>query len=207
MTTRAIAVVSAGLSEPSSSRLLADLLADATAAQLRASGDEVEVEVLELRELAHDLTNHLLTNFASGPLRRAKTAVAEADGLIAVTPIFSGSYNGLFKTFFDVLDPDTLAGTPVLIGATAGTPRHSLALEYALRPLFAYLKAVIVPTAVFASADDWGSADELEAGLAGRIDLGGAQLASLVAAHPRLTVTDPFEASVPFEELLDDADE
>ena len=208
MTSRTLAVVTAGLTQPSSTRLLADRLAEATTAALRSGhGVEAGVEVIELRSHARDLTNNLLTFFASDTLQAAKDSVAAADGVIAVTPIFSASYSGLFKTFFDVLDPDTLAGTPVLIGATAGTPRHSLALEYALRPLFAYLKAVIVPTAVFASADDWGSADELEAGLAGRIDLGGAQLASLVAAPPRLTVTDPFEASVPFEELLDDADE
>ena len=206
MTTRAIAVVSAGLSEPSSSRLLADLLADATAAQLRASGDEVEVEVLELRELAHDLTNHLLTNFASGPLRRAKTAVAEADGLIAVTPIFSGSYNGLFKTFFDVLDPDALLDCPVLIGATAGTARHSLALDYALRPLFAYLKAVIVPTGVLAATDDWGAHDQATTRLAGRVQRAGSQLAALVSADLRQRADDPFAHPVPFEELLKGAE-
>ena len=44
-----------------------------------------------------------------------------------------------------------LAGKPVLIGATGGTARHSLALEYALRPLFSYLRTVVVPTAVYAA--------------------------------------------------------
>ncbi len=206
MTTRSIAVVSAGLSEPSSSRLLADLLADATAAQLRASGDEIDVEVLELRELAHDLTNDLLTHFASGQLRRAKTAVAEADGLIAVTPIFSGSYNGLFKTFFDVLDTDALRDCPVLIGATAGTARHSLALDYALRPLFAYLKAIVVPTGVFAAAGDWGAHDQATAGLAERVERAGSQLAALVSAGLRQRAGDPFAHPVPFEELLNGAE-
>ena len=32
-------------------------------------------------------------------------AVVSADALIAVTPIFSTSYSGLFKSFIDVLDP------------------------------------------------------------------------------------------------------
>ena len=68
--------------------------------------------------------------------------------MIAVTPIFSASYSGLFKTFFDVLEEDALAGKPVLIGATAGTARHSLVLDHALRPLFAYLRADVVPTGV-----------------------------------------------------------
>ena len=83
--------------------------------------------------------------------------MSAADALIAVSPIFSGSYSGLFKTFFDVLEPETLAGKPVLIGATGGTARHSLALEHALRPLFSYLHAVVVPTAVYAAPEDWGT--------------------------------------------------
>ena len=82
-----------------------------------------------------------------------------ADGLIAVTPIFTTCYCGLFKSFFDVLDTDALAGMPVLIGATAGTARHSLALDYALRPMFTYLHAVVVPTGVFAATEDWAGAD------------------------------------------------
>ena len=88
-----------------------------------------------------------------------------------MTPIFSASYNGLFKTFFDVLEDDALSGTPVLIAATAGTARHSLALEHAMRPLFSYLGAVVVPTAVFAASEDWGSGGRatVGGGLAERI--------------------------------------
>ncbi|HVM18708.1 MAG TPA: CE1759 family FMN reductase, partial [Egibacteraceae bacterium] len=127
MTTRTIAVVSAGLSDPSSTSLLAERLAQATTAALRDLGDDAVVEVVELRELAHDLTNNLLTMFASERLQAAKDTVAGADGVIAVTPIFSGSYNGLFKNFFDLLEPGALDDSPVLIGATAGTARHSLA--------------------------------------------------------------------------------
>ena len=125
--TRSIVVVTAGLSQPSSTRLLADRLATATGRHL---GD-VDITVLELRELAHDVVNNLLTGFAPPPLRAALDAVAAADGLIAVTPLFSASYNGVFKSFFDILDRDALTGTPVLIAATGGTARHSLALEHA----------------------------------------------------------------------------
>lgn len=207
MTTRTIAVVSAGVGDPSATRLLADRLADGAAAALGECGDDVVLEVVELRELAHDLTNNLLTFFASEPLQAAKDTVAGADAVIAVTPIFSASYNGLFKTFFDLLDADALADAPVLIGATAGTARHSLALEYAVRPLFTYLKAVVVPTAVFAASDDWGPASEADAGLAARITRAGEQLADLVVSRPRRTVADPFEAPVPFEQLLGGKDD
>jgi len=66
----------------------------------------------------------------------------------------------------------------VLIAATAGTARHSLALEHALRPLFSYLRAVVVPTAVFAVAQDWG------------------------AGAPKDPPVDPFASVTPFEPLL-----
>ncbi|MFW6204907.1 MAG: FMN reductase [Actinomycetota bacterium] len=205
MTTRTIAVVSAGLSTPSATRLLADRLADATSAALRERGDDAVVEVIELREHAHDLTNNLLTSFASEPLQAAKDTVAGADALIAVSPIFSTSYTGLFKMFFDLLDEDALADTPVLIGATAGTARHSLALDYALRPLFTYLRAVVVPTGVFAASDDWGSGGDADGGLTGRIERAAAQLADLARARPEQAATDPFEDPVPFEQLLRDS--
>ena len=117
------------------------------------------MEIVELREHARDLADNLVTGFPNASLRAAIDTVTGADGLIAVTPIFSASYSGLFKTFFDVLDKDALAGKPVLLAATAGTARHSLALEHAMRPLFAYLRTIVVPTAVFAAAEDWGAGD------------------------------------------------
>ena len=128
----------------------------ATAAARDLPG-ETEVVTIELRELAHDIVNNLLTGFPSPALRKAIGQVLRADGLIAATPLYSGSYNGLFKSFFDVLDPDALAGKPVLIAATGGTARHTLALEHAIRPLFTYLRAATVPTAVFAATEDWGA--------------------------------------------------
>ncbi|HEY8589314.1 MAG TPA: CE1759 family FMN reductase, partial [Naasia sp.] len=139
MTSRTLAVISAGLSKPSSTRMLADRLADATARRLEETGDDVRVEVVELRDLAHDITNNLLTGFPGAALADAIDTVTGADGLLAVTPIFSSSYSGLFKSFFDVLEPGAIADQPVLIGATGGSSRHSLALDYAIRPLFAYL--------------------------------------------------------------------
>ncbi|HEY1134714.1 MAG TPA: CE1759 family FMN reductase, partial [Nocardioides sp.] len=154
--TRHLAVVTAGLSQPSTTRLLADQLAEAASAALSALGEEVVVDVVELRDVAHALTDHLLTGFAAGGLAEAIGDVARADGLVVVTPVFSASYSGLFKTFFDVLEPETLAGKPVLLAATAGSARHSLVLEHALRPLFSYLRAVTVPTAVFAATEDFG---------------------------------------------------
>ncbi|MFC9669921.1 FMN reductase [Streptomyces sp. NPDC056637] len=178
-------VVSAGLSTPSSTRLLADRLAESARDELAVRGQAPSTEVVELRELAGDIANHLVTGFPPPRLSAAIDAVTAADGLIVVTPVFAASYSGLFKSFFDVIDPDALSGKPVLIAATGGTARHSLVLEHAVRPLFAYLRAVVVPTAVFAASEDWGSGgDEYTDGLPGRVRRAGVELAALMAARP-----------------------
>ncbi len=191
--TRRIAVVSAGLSNPSSTRMLADRLAQATLAELRERGIEAEIDVIELREFAHDITNNLLAGFAPPALEDAINRVVSADGLIAVTPIFSTSYSGLFKSFIDVIDPDALAGMPVLIGANAGTARHSLAIDYAIRPLFAYLHAEPVSTGVFAASSDWGAQADGVKPLAARVERGARELAEAIARREERTVIDPFD--------------
>jgi FMN reductase len=203
MSTRTLAVVTAGLSTPSSTRLLADRLAAATVAALRAGGEDATVEVIELREHARDLADNLVTGFANTSLQAAVDTVVGADAVIAVTPVFSASYGGLFKTFFDVLEEDALAGKPVLMGATAGSARHSLVLEHALRPLFAHLRAIPVPTAVFAATEDWAG-EGTDAALARRIDRAAGELAHLIAARPVASrPVDPFaDPAVSFEELL-----
>jgi len=191
-----LAVISAGLGQPSSTRLLADRLAAATTGAL--AGDAA-VETIELRDHAHAMVDATLTGFPSGPFRAAVETVAGADGLIAVTPVFNASYSGLFKTFFDVLERDSMEGKPVLLGATGGTERHSLAIDYAMRPLLAYLRTNVVPTAVYAASEDWGSA---ETGLPDRIARAGAELAALMEARPAPAKDDPYENPVPFERLL-----
>jgi FMN reductase len=182
---RKLTVISAGLSQPSSTRLLADRLTAAT-----QKGVEAEVTTIELRDVAVDVTNMMLMGFASPKLQSVLDAVANADALIAVTPIFTTSYSGLFKSFIDVLEPDALDGMPVLIGATGGTERHSLALDYALRPMFTYLHAVVAPTGVYAATSDWGDA---EAKLGQRIERAAAAFAALVRDSDRSSrVRDPF---------------
>ena len=143
-----------------------------------------------------------MTGFPSPALRDALQAVASADGLIAVTPIFSASYSGLFKSFFDLLDNKALIGKPVLIAATGGTARHSLALEHAMRPLFSYLRAHVIPTAVYAATEDWGTIGDTGAdGLAARIERAAGELADRLACLP--TARPPaVEQVVPFEQQL-----
>ena len=199
-----LTVVSAGLSIPSSTRLLADRLTEAVREQVTTAGRDVEIQVVELRDLAVDIANNLVAGFPSPSLAEAIETVISADGLIAVTPIFAASYSGLFKSFFDVIDDGALTGKAVLAAATGGTSRHSLALEHALRPLFSYLHAVVVPTAVYAASEDWGgSGDPVTDTLPGRIVRAAGELAGLM----RLRVnTDARVANdttvIPFEQQL-----
>jgi FMN reductase len=197
-----LVAVTAGLGQPSTARILADRLAEAARARLGERGRQVLVEVLELRDLALDIAGAMVAGFPGAKLRSALDTVEAADGLIAVSPIYTASYSGLFKSFFDVLDKDALTGKPTLIAATGGTARHSLALDHALRPMFAYLRAFIVPTAVFAASEDWGSAGE--SSLTERIERAGAELGDLMAGAQASARRrrDEFEDVVPFEQRM-----
>jgi FMN reductase len=143
----------------------------------------------------------VLTGFPAGALADAVRRVAEADAVIAVSPVYTGSYSGLFKMFVDVLEDGTLEGKPVLIAATAGTARHSLVLEFAMRPLFAYMRADVVPTAVFAASTDFGSSGAAGP-LSARIDRAAAELADKMSHRDPARARDPFENQTPFEDLL-----
>jgi len=182
---RTIIVVSAGLGVPSSTRMLADQLAAAVRTHLGELGADAVLDVVELRDVAVDIANNMVTGYAGPALAGLIDRVSRADAMIAVTPTFSASYSGLFKSFFDVLDPKFLDGMPVLFGATGGSPRHSLVLEMAIRPLFSYLRARTMPTAVYASPEDWGRSgtDALDH----RIGQAAGELAAVLAPSPSTT--------------------
>lgn len=205
MTERKIVGLSAGLGQPSATRLLTDRLADATAHELSVLGTSSTVQVIELRDLAHDIVNAMLTGgVASQALTGAMDAVTGADAVIAVTPLFTTTYSGLFKSFIDILDRDAMTGLPVLLGATGGTPRHSLALEYSIRPLFTYLRAEVTTTSVFAATDDWASTATAEepTALPHRIRRAGTELARIIASRGPREVPDAFASAPSFSQLL-----
>ena len=203
--TRSLVAVSAGLGQPSSTRLLTDRLIVASERHLRDDGIEAVAAVIELRDHAADLANNLLTGFPSPALQVAIDRVTEADGLIVASPIFNASYSGLFKLFFDVIEHGSLDGRPVLLAATGGTARHSLALEHALRPLFSYLGADTVRTAVYAASEDWGrSGVPADGTLVQRIDRAAGELSRAMAAREPAPRRDPFTETAPFEQLLHD---
>lgn len=196
MTDRILTVISAGLRSPSSTRTLADQLTAAVVRRLEAAGERVSVRVVEVREHAHAIADALLTGFPTGDLARALGDVAAADALIVVTPTFQGSYSGLFKSFADLIEPDAVRGTPVLLAATGGSERHSLVVEHAMRPLFAYLGALTVPTGVYAATSDFGVGSPA---LDQRIDRAAGELAALLAGTPRVprAAADPASGEAP----------
>lgn len=220
---RTLTVITAGLSNPSTTRQVADSIADAVSAAVSARGESADVEVIELRELVNDLGKALTGGGMSTPaLADAKRRVSASDGLIAVSPVFKASYSGLFKTFFDVLDTDALNGMPTIIAATGGSSRHALVLEYAMRPLLTYLRAIVVPTGLFAAAEDWGT--DNGAAFETRVARAAGELAELMVAESghvgglggvtaegqgtrrRVSGEDPEQNLTPFARLLEGHD-
>lgn len=216
-----LVVLTAGLSTPSSTRMLADQLSRAVARRAESAGRPVETSVVELREIAHDVTDALLTRFPNERLAMVVESLRAADAVIAVTPVFNVGPSGLFKSFVDATDPELWRDKPVLLAATAGTPRHSLALDYALRPMFGYLKAELAPTAVFAASADFGAAaagEGEEHPLAERVDRAARELLVLVTGRagssddsaptggdgtaPSPAPRDEFADFVPMDRLL-----
>ena len=192
---RRLVTVSSGLRQPSSTRLLADRMTAAALGALAREGLEVESSTVELRDHARDLTTMLVTGLPTPAVDAMLDLVTGADALVVVTPIYSGSFPGMFKDLVDLVPDGALAGVPVLMGATAGTARHALALEHSVRPLLSYLRSLVVPTGVFAATEDFGEPSAVTPDatpLVERLDRGATELAQLVASRAARVVTDPF---------------
>jgi FMN reductase len=186
-----LVVVSGGLREPSTTRLLADRILASVVDQLARHDVQAETTVIELRRYGRAIMDAMLAGFPSTELEDVFGKLAAADGLIAVTPAFNASFSGLFKSFFDVLPEETLEDIPVLIAATGGTDRHSLVLEHALRPMFSYLHAVVSPRGVYAATDDFGAGDGATR-LGERIDKASADYIRMLLSCGKRTPRDPF---------------
>ena len=176
-----LVVISAGTGNPSSTRQLADRLAQKSLDLL----GEATVSVIELGPLAADTARAAVAGFPGETLKPAIERLAAADAIIAATPIYKAGISGLFKTFVDVLDNDLIVAKPVLLAATGGTARHALVIDDQMRPLFAYMRAFTLPTSVYAAPEDWGTSD-----LGKRIERAATELAVLVRAGVEQQITD-----------------
>ncbi|MDO5092084.1 MAG: NAD(P)H-dependent oxidoreductase [Propionibacteriaceae bacterium] len=187
-----IVIVHAGLRVPSSTKLLADGFAAAFASD--------NVGVVAQRDPAHAIPDAVLTGHVTAPQAEALATGTGADALVAVTPTFSASFSGLFKSFFDILEPGALQGMPTLLAATGGSARHSLVIDFAMRPLLSYLGAQVVRTGVFAATEDFGGSGA--AALQRRIEEAAGELRGCLTGPERRRATDAFEEVTPFEQLL-----
>lgn len=177
-----VVVISGGLGTPSSTSLLGQRIGQSIEAELSSGGVQVQVLNVELREYAQDIMNNMLTGFAPPALQQVIDAVVASDVLVAVTPVFSASISGLFKSFIDILDPGSLENKPVVLGATAGSQRHQLAVDYAMRPIFSYLRTQVMPTTVFAASEDFAG-QGLAGTLTERTERVAREVASVLTAH------------------------
>lgn len=178
-----LVVVNGGTGDPSSTRLLADRTAQRVAALASRDGETVDIRMIDLREIAAEVTAALVSQHIGTGLQAAMDAVAGADGIVAASPVYAAGPSGLFTSFFQVLETDSLIGTPVILAATAGTARHALVADDQMRGMFGYLRAMTVPTALFAAPEDWA-----DAALTGRIDRAALELVALMRAGVATTI-------------------
>ena len=182
-TPRTIAIVSAGTSDPSTSTMLANRVAEQAAQIATEAGMPLTIRLIDLRPLAQDITTALVSQHVSAQLQEASDTLRDADAIIAATPVYKAGASGLFTSFFQVLDNDLLIGTPVALAATAGSPRHALVIDDQMRGLFSYLRTITVPTSLFAAPDDWTSGE-----LGKRITRAATELMALVTGGFRDSV-------------------
>jgi FMN reductase len=180
-----IVVVSAGTGNPSSTRQLTDRIAQKSLDLLQQAGTPATASVIELGPLAVDTARAAVAGFPGEQVQAAIDRLAAADAIIAATPVYKAGISGLFKSFVDVLDNDLIVAKPVLLAATGGTPRHALVIDDQMRPLFAYMRALTLPTSVYAAPQDWGTTD-----LGTRIDRAATELAVMVRADVEQQVAD-----------------
>ena len=185
-----VAVISAGVSDPSSTRLLADRIGQRTLDVLRDSGTPANISVIDLAPIAAEIAQSLVAGFPSEKVQAAIERLAKADAIIASTPVYKAGISGLFKSFADLIDDDLLIAKPVILAATGGTARHAMVVDEQLRPLFAFLRAIPVPTSLYAALEDWGSSE-----LGKRITRAATELALLLrSGAPREIADDNWQA-------------
>ncbi|MFT8637639.1 MAG: FMN reductase [Pseudoclavibacter sp.] len=181
MTARTIRVagINGSYSTPSKTAALVDLIAEEAARSYETDYRRIDVAFLGAG-LSTALARDGLDREAAG----AVDAVEQADLVIAASPVYRGSYSGLFKHFVDLLDQYALADKPVILAATGGSDRHMLMIDHELRPLFAFMQAHTSPGGVYASNGDFAGQAVLNPEVHSRIELAVRDLAPVLEREP-----------------------
>ena len=161
-----LVAVSGGLQRPSKSAALEEHLLDLIAHQVPC-----EPHLIELGQLAPQLAGAVWRSQLPETVERQLALVEQADVLVVTTPVFRGSYTGLFKHFFDFVHQDALIDKPVLLAATGGSERHALVIDHQLRPLFSFFQACTLPLGVYATDKDFAAGCPSDAALIERARL------------------------------------
>lgn len=161
-----VVVVNGSPSGKSKTVGLSDLIVQTLSQMLPVTASRIDVY-----ELGASFTAAKARTDVDPDVEEALARVERADLLIAATPVFRGSYTGMFKHFFDLIDQYALANKPVMLAATGGGEHHALVLEHALRPLFAFFQAFTLPVAVFASSGDFDGTTVLTPRVHGRVEM------------------------------------
>jgi FMN reductase len=170
------------LSRPSKTRMLSDLVTTRAAAALHASAS-----TYDLTDLQPGLGTAQTLSDIEGPPRAIVDSLLSADALVVGSPVYKGSYTGLFKHLFDLFDPAALVGKPVLLTATGGGEKHALVIEHQLRPLFGFFEAVTLPTGIYASGADFSDGVPTSPALLARIDRAIIQFQTTLPHRPAAT--------------------
>lgn len=193
MTTFRVAVVIGNPSDKSRTKVLAQAIAARLSERLGGQLP-LQVQYLEIARLAP----HLLAQGCPSELPAEGTAavraIEAADLIVAVTPVYKGSYTGLFKHLFDLVGPEALLGRPVLLAANGGSDRHALVVDHQLRPLFAFFRALTVPSAVYAAESDFDGYTIHSAALQARIAEAVEQAAALALQRMQTAEVQPLAA-------------
>ncbi len=152
-------------SVPSRTRALVGLIGARAAARFGAAQ-----ETFALNDLGPSLGQAVALDGLDEPARDIVARMLAADALVIGTPVYKGSYTGLFKHLFDLIEPSALAGKPVLLTATGGGEKHALVVEHHLRPLFGFFEAATLPTGIYAGAADFVDGVPASPALLARID-------------------------------------
>lgn len=180
-----LVVINAGVSDPSSTRMLADRIAQKSLDRLSVAGFATSLSIIDLAPLAVDIAKAIVAGFPGEKVQAAIDTLARADAVIAATPVYKAGISGLFKSFIDLIDNDLLIAKPVVLAATAGTARHAMVGDEQMRPLFAFLRAMTMPTSVFAAPEDWAAPE-----LGTRIDRVAGELTQFVASGVGRAIAD-----------------
>jgi FMN reductase len=167
-------------SRPSRTRNLVGAVALAAAARTGAA-----TEIYDLTEIHPSLGATLDPRQAPPDLVALIETITTADALIVGSPVYKGTYTGLFKHLFDLIEPKALKDKPVVLTATGGSERHALVLDHGLRPLFAFFSADILATGLYATEADFTDYQPSSPTLLSRIDRTVEELTwRLLAARP-----------------------